>query len=595
MKKEIYEKTIEVLNKLLSGCEELKNNVYLVGGCVRDLQLGLTPKDIDLCIDYPQGVDILVEYLKTNHPTVCHGFTVFPKYGTGKFILKVSDTDEVDIECVIPRVETYNSGPRKPDSIKQTSIEEDAMRRDFCCNALYKNILTGEILDPTGRGIEDCEKRILRTPLKPSQTYIDDPLRMLRAIRFACTKDFTIEDETRYHIKLYHEYDKLSMERIRDEFEKILMSPNAIWGIRELMENFLMRRIIPEFTLYLEFDQKSKYHHLSWFEHSMAVFEYVVTKWKHASLELRWAALLHDISKPTTYQTKSDGSYSFHGHEITSGVRARDILLELKYSNEVAEKVKFLVENHMCIKPFYSYKTKEYTGKPKKTRAIIRHLGDDLMNEMKLIEADNMSHKPEYCMKGQVDSFWKKFEEVRDWKDQNNSNRFTVPVNGNDIIAEFSFPSGGRIVGEIKNILQDYYDENPNLTKEELIKMYREEFNTTFWIAIEDWGEAKVFLGEPKKKDDYWQSNAEFDYGMPLGIEGYTQTLPLKSCNAMFNPIVWRRLLREMKSKRLVRDISEKILEMENISGVGEIKISYDDHDLCATIRWEDGSETNIL
>ena len=203
MKKIDYEKAVELLKEVVQDCK-FKEKIYLVGGCVRDLVLGKTPKDIDLCIDYPEGTDLFVDFLKTKPE--CSGFVTYNRFKTGKFSLDIGANKKIDIECVVPRVETYNQGPRKPDTVQQTNITEDASRRDFCCNALYKNLLTGEVLDPTGKGLDDCKNRILRTPLDPEQTFKDDPLRMLRAIRFACTKMFTIFEETYSKIDNIPEY-----------------------------------------------------------------------------------------------------------------------------------------------------------------------------------------------------------------------------------------------------------------------------------------------------------------------------------------------------------------------------------------------------
>ena len=187
-----YSKTIEKLRSMLQTDRIMSENIYLVGGCVRDLILGLEPKDIDLCIDIPDGIEIFSKWLKENFEYCVSGFCEFPRYGTMKFLLHLDSGEISEIECVIPRVETYNTGPRKPDQIKQTTIGEDALRRDFCCNALYKRVVDDVILDPTGRGLSDCRDKVLRTPLEPKKTYIDDPLRMLRAIRFYCTKNFEI-------------------------------------------------------------------------------------------------------------------------------------------------------------------------------------------------------------------------------------------------------------------------------------------------------------------------------------------------------------------------------------------------------------------
>lgn len=595
MKKKDYEKSVELLKEIVQDCE-FKEKIYLVGGCVRDLVLGKTPKDIDLCIDYPNGTDLFIDFLKTKPE--CSGFVTYNRFKTGKFSLDIGTSEKIDIECVVPRVETYNQGPRKPDTVQQTNIIEDAKRRDFCCNALYKNLLTEEILDPTGKGLDDCKNRILRTPLDPEQTFKDDPLRMLRAIRFACTKNFTIEAKTYQEIDNIVEYSILSMERIRDEFTKIIMSKNAVWGIRELTSRCLMFRISRVFQLNIGFNQNSKYHDKTFGEHSFAVLDHVI-KNGGAGLELRLAALFHDIAKPNCYQIKEDGSFSYHGHDKESAKETRKILTDLRYPGEVIDKVVFLIENHMCIKQLYDYSRQIYTGKPKKTRQLIRLLGDNLYDEMKLIEADNMNHRPCWNMPGQTESFLSEVERVKSLQPTTN---FTVPVTGECIMTEFRL-APGKIVGEIKQVLQDYYDEDPGLsTPADLLRKYKEEFGGEVLWFVKEGEKYLCFSVEPKKGEyGYWSTpeyeDLEVDSSevVAVDLEKKISAAPDHSVyiSAVLCPRVWRKKARQLKAREIMKEVIDKVFELpqEFREDFKSLELRLDNApDVYARVKWNDNT-----
>lgn len=590
MKKNDYEKAVELLKEIVQDCK-FKEKIYLVGGCVRDLVLGKTPKDIDLCIDYPEGTDLFIDFLKTKPE--CSGFVTYNRFKTGKFSLDIGTNEKIDIECVVPRIETYNQGPRRPDTVQQTNITEDAFRRDFCCNALYKNLLTGEVLDPTGKGLDDCKNRVLRTPLDPEQTFKDDPLRMLRAIRFACTKMFTISEETYSKIDNISEYSALSMERIRDEFTKILMSKNAVRGIIELIGKCLMWRISKIFQLNIGFVQNNKYHDKTWGEHSLAVLGHVIQG--GANLELRLAALFHDVSKPICYQVKEDGSFSFHGHDKESAKETRKILTNLKYPGEVIDKVVFLVENHMCIKQLYDYSRGLYTGKPKKTRQLIRLLGDNLTDEMKLIEADNMNHKPCWNMPGQTESFLSEVERIKNLQPTAN---FTVPVTGECIMTEFRL-APGKIVGEIKQILQDYFDEDPGLsTPADLLEKYKEEFSGGSLWFVKEGDKYLCFSKEPKKNEyGYWNTpeyeKLEIDPSEVVITDISAASDHFIYVPAVFCPRVWRKKARQLKAREIMKEVINKVFELpqEFREDFKNLELRLDNApDVYARVKWNDNT-----
>ena len=575
-----YQKTIELLKNIILTNSIFTNNVYLVGGCVRDLILGLEPKDIDLCIDVPNGVELFSNWLKKDYSDITSGFCEFPRYGTMKFSLHLNDGEIVEVECVIPRVETYNEGPRKPDQIKQSTIQEDALRRDFCCNALYQRLSDGEILDPTGYGIRDCENKVLGTPLKPESTFIDDPLRMLRAIRFKCTKGFDIAKEDLKAIKPYSNYSKLSKERIRDEFEKILMSPNPVEGIKLLHEHDLLSNIIPELEEAWDFDQKSRFHSLSLTEHLFSVLNIVKDCEFGGDLRLRWAALLHDISKYKCYTWDGEHRH-FKLHELSSATLSEKILKRLKYDNSTTYDIKELVKNHMRLKQQYDYKTNKYSGSDKSIRKLLS-LGSLLPLELELIEADNMSHSPKYNMPGQIRDVKEKLTRFCEDKKINSS-----IISGDDIMEYFKIGPGINIK-EIKMILQDYLDEDPRLEKQELFDKYQQEFQGSFHMIKKDYDDIEMIASLDDVQivfpiKEYFGNNNPLPNSTTFLVTG------------LYYPLLYKRLVREKKVRSLINTASKSITQISMEEGFRGIHLSLVNGDLCATITWSDGTITDIL
>jgi len=589
--KEDYIKIIEILKEIVNKWN--LGSVYMVGGCVRDELLGLLPKDIDLVIDYPNGSDIFVDFLKNNFSNICSGFTKYPKYGTSKFTLCFDINSYIDIECVIPRTESYDNCFRKPSSVQYSTIEEDALRRDFCCNALYKNILTGEILDPTKRGLEDLNKKILKTPLDPIQTFKDDPLRMLRAVRFYCNKSFEIDLTILQNLGPNKEFYGLSMERIRDEFEKILMSPKSIEGIQMLRDYKLLDYILPGIEKCYRYDQNSKYHDLTLFGHTLKVLKGVMNVDENYELELRWAALLHDIGKPDVAKLKPSGQNSYYDHEIKSREIAEDLLKRLKYSNDFIERVCILIKNHMCIKQLYDYNTKQYTGKPSKTRKLAIEFGDLLKPLMELIDSDNKAHSPEWCMDNQVNSFWEHYE-----KDVINSNieKNTVKyfITGEDIIKEFNLVQG-KNVGDIKQIIQNIHLENPTLTKEDIIEQIKKEIDEVdIWISRDSEG-YKVNIIEPTLI--LWDTLSLFsleDGGVCLGELKYDYFNLDLNTKKKVRAIECMNIYKTLKNRRKVESLITKIGNIAQdfllVDDFQAIELAYDtSNNLCVKIFWKDG------
>lgn len=590
-------KTREDYNKVIEKLKELVNkwglcSVYMVGGCVRDEILGLLPKDIDLVVNYPGGSEVFVDFLKDEFSDICSGFTKYPKYGTSKFTLCYDTDSFIDIECVIPRTESYDNCFRKPSSVKYTTIEEDALRRDFCCNALYKNILTGEILDPTNKGLDDIKNKILRTPLDPIQTFKDDPLRMLRAIRFYCNKSFKIDDTVYSNLAPIQEFYGLSMERIRDEFEKILMSPNPIEGVNMLYNLKFLPWIIPDLPMCFNYNQNSKYHDLTLEKHIFRVLKGVMNVDKEYELELRWAALLHDIGKPLVAVVDHISGYThYYDHDIKSSERTRVLLTRLKYGNDFIDRVCIIIENHMCIKQLYNYDTRQYTGKPSKTRKLALKLGDLLRPTMELIDSDNKAHAPEYCMDNQVKSFWESYEK---YVVNSNITKNVVEdlISGNEIITTFNL-TPGKNIGDIKQIIQNIYLENLTLTKEEIIsKLKKETDNIELWIS-RDVNGYKVSITEPifitilnlysLQPDGDNFGELEYDY---FNLELNTKT-KVRAIECMS---IYRELKDRKRVEKIIQQINNLAQSLLEVSSFQSVEIGYDTADhFAASVYWKNG------
>ena len=585
--------------------------VYAVGGYVRDEILKEGMKDLDLVIDLPGESNpavAFVDFLKTSKEPDCSGFTVYPKFGTAKFDLVVGTTHSVEpIECVMPRKEHYADGPRKPSGVEKTTIEEDATRRDFCCNALYKDLQTGKVLDPTGRGLKDLENRVLDTPLDPKETFKDDPLRMLRAIRFAATKGFTISERVMAEIKPIPEYFQLSMERIRDEFGKMIsgsrVSPSRyIWMLHD---TGLLGHIIPELEEAWGFNQNSKYHSMNLTDHTLAVLDNCHSSCgrrvnKEGRLIVLMAALLHDISKYKVHAQKPDGTFSYHGHEVESAKMAVDILKRLRYSEAFISDVKTIIENHMMMKSMYNYSTGKYTGSPKSTRKILAKFKDnELLDEvLALIDADNLSHAPEWCMPGQVQGFYEAVIAMS--PSLRIAPASVVPISGDTIMKRYGLKPGKQI-GKIKEVLQEFYLERPDLKEDELFLIYDEEFkNNGFWV----WKEYSNFLAaipQPKTVSHGKHTRIECeDYRDAMELDQEEEWMVpdtgMKYYSAIEYPDIYIRCRTHKKSRILVDKILDLMEEFHAMPGFKSVDVSLDcSNDASGYVEWHNHKTDYIL
>ena len=354
-------------------------------------------------------------------------------------------------------------------------IKTDALRRDFTVNALYKNIHCSNIIDPTERGLTDLHNMQLNTPTSADIDFFDDPLRMLRAIRFSVQKNFNLSDEIIQACKQSAwRLENISKERIHDEFIKIIMTDNASNGIVMLYNYGLLKYMTsPDKRFIVDmfgFNQRNEHHNETLDKHVLSVLNGVVKKNKDASLVLRLSALLHDVGKTQCYELKEDGvHYRYHGHEIISGQLAYEILKDLKFSNEICDSVKFICERHMLLKQFNDNNGHLKITK-KSARKIVRKCGEHINDILQLMDADNKSHEIESANRlwYQIDEFKELIPTLYTVEFNDKINVTRCPVNGNDIMKLFNITPGPK-VKEYLEIATDIYDEFPELTKEEIL------------------------------------------------------------------------------------------------------------------------------
>ena len=432
-------------------------HIYIVGGSVRDFYMGNDIKDIDLVIDLPNGGVDFANWCKDQGYTKT--VVIYETYGTAA--MKILNQD---IECVMTRGEKYlDDGTRNP-TVEFADLKEDAFRRDLTINALYYNVSTGEILDLVG-GQEDIKNHIIRTTNKnPDIVFDDDPLRILRVIRFATRYGWEIESKTYKSMKKYAKRLKIiTKERIQAEFNKILMSENAVMGINMLHDIGAMTFIVPEFEKCYGLTQ-NRFHFGDVAEHTLAVLDYHC---KHfdADLTERLACFLHDIGKTAT-RTVKDGKVHFYDHEYVGAVMTGDILRELKYDNDTIKKVQFLIRNHMRTKQAGD------GAKYMKDKSLHKLLYECKTFEMfkslmRIIECDNEAHAKDCCIHNQYSELVAKVE-----LEGSHSKMFgyKLPVTGEDIMSVLGLEPG-PIIAEINKRLLNQAFLDPEISKERCIKL----------------------------------------------------------------------------------------------------------------------------
>lgn len=436
----------DIFHKISEAADSLQLECYVVGGYVRDLFLERPSNDIDVVV-VGSGIQVASE-LKKMLGKKAH-LSVFRNFGTAQ--VKYKDTE---VEFVGARKESYQHDSRKP-LVEDGTLEDDQNRRDFTINALavcLNKDRFGELVDPFD-GVYDMEDGIIATPLDPDVTFSDDPLRMMRCVRFATQLNFQIEPET--YEALSRNADRLKIisgERIADEMNKIMLSKHPSSGFYYLKDTGLLELIMPELCAMDKVETRNGRAHKNNYDHTMEVLENVC---KHSdNLWLRWAALLHDIGKPKSKRWDNQIGWTFHNHNNIGAKMIPSMFRRMKLPMDAKMKyVQKLVELHM--RPIV-IADEEVTDSA--VRRLMNDAGDDIDDLMTLCEADitskNMQRKQKF-----LDNFRIVREKLKDLQERDYKRLLQPCIDGNEIMEIFHLKPS-REVGTLKQTLKDAVLDN---------------------------------------------------------------------------------------------------------------------------------------
>ncbi len=429
----------DIFKTVAEAAARLNLPAFIVGGYVRDLILDRPNKDLDfVCLG--SGIRLAEQVAKQLGGVPV---TVFKTFGTA--MIKVGDRE---LEFVGARKESYREDSRKP-VVEDGTLEEDQQRRDFTINAMAISLQAeslGELIDPFG-GVQHLKEKLLKTPLDPAITFSDDPLRMMRAIRFAAQLNFDIDADTYEAIsKNVDRLSIVSMERVIVELNKIILSPVPSYGFKLLFQSGLLKQFFPELVALQGVEYQDNKAHKDNFYHTLQVLDNVSKV--SDDLWLRWAAILHDIAKPATKRFDKEVGWTFHGHEDKGARMVPGIFRRLKLPmNEKMLAVQKLVRLH--LRPIALVKEVSDSA----IRRLLFEAGDEVEALMKLCRADITSKNNE-----KVARYLRNFEEVEkkmiDLEARDQVRNFQPPITGDEIIRLYNLPPG-PIIGELKEEIKE--------------------------------------------------------------------------------------------------------------------------------------------
>lgn len=463
----------DIFHQISEAADRLGLECYVVGGYVRDIFLERPSNDIDVVV-VGSGISVAQE-LKHMLGRKAH-LSVFKNFGTAQ--VKFHDTE---VEFVGARKESYSHDSRKP-IVENGTLEDDQNRRDFTINAmaicLNKNRF-GELVDPFN-GLADLEDGIIATPLEPGITFSDDPLRMMRCIRFATQLNFQIEYETFEALERMADRIKIvSGERIEVELNKIIMSPHPSKGFVDLQRSGLLNIILPELAALDIVEQKNGRAHKNNFYHTLEVLENVVSH--DGSLWLRWAALLHDIGKTKSKRWEPSIGWTFHNHNFIGAKMVPEIFRRLKLPMGAEMKyVQKLVDLHMRPQVIADSEVTDSA-----VRRLLNDAGDDIDDLMTLCEAD-ITSKNEGRKKMFLENFRMVREKLADLQVKDYKRLLQPVIDGNEIMEIFHLKPS-REVGTLKQYLKDaVLDNKVENEREPLMKLLMEKAKSMGLMRVEN-------------------------------------------------------------------------------------------------------------
>ena len=457
-----YKHILEIAKIAAKLGKQMKMKVYIVGGVVRDIILGKKIQDIDFMVE-GEGILFAKKLAKI---IGVKKIVPYEKFGTALIPNKL-----FQIEVASSRSESYDSISRSPSVVEDASIEEDLKRRDFTINAMAMDISEekfGDVIDPF-RGINDLKKGILRTPLDPEKTFSDDPLRMMRAAYFASKLNFKIESTCRASMITQVERIKIvSWERIRDEYIKILKTDKPSIGLVILQKTGLMKYVFPEIDLMYDMEQSPEWHHKDVFAHTLQVVDNAAKLTD--KMEIRFAALVHDIAKPNTRRIHPKKGYTFHGHDAVGEKMLDKVGKRMRLSKNLTKYLKKLTLLH--LRPISLVKS-EVTDSA--VRRLMVSAGNELKDLMVLCRADITTKNPRL-----VKRYLKNFDIVEQKMqvvlDKDSAKKFQSPVRGIEIMEIFGLEEGkevGLIKKSIEEAILDGVIENTHQAAMGFLKDYK--------------------------------------------------------------------------------------------------------------------------